>query len=226
MSIQHHISDELLLGYASGTLAEGWSIAVATHLALCPSCRRRLDFMEHAGGEMLEMACTDVADDTSWAAMKARLGQDKASTATATAAARIPAKPATAAGDLVIPEPLRSYLGGDLADLKWKALGRGAYHIRIPTGDRETSVRLLRIPAGKPVPEHSHGGRELTLVLKGSFQDGDALFKRGDLEEADESLQHQPVATPDEDCICLAVTDAPLKFRSYLMRLVQPVLGI
>jgi putative transcriptional regulator len=34
------------------------------------------------------------------------------------------------------------------------------------------------------------------------------------------------VATPEEDCICLAVTDAPLKFRSWFMRLVQPVIGI
>lgn len=220
MSIQHHISDELLLAYAAGNLAEGWSIAIATHLALCPSCRRRLDFMEHAGGEMLEMACSEEADDTSWDAMKARLAGG------APLATREVAKPAATSGDIVIPEPLRSYLGGDLAELKWKALGRGAYHIRIPTGDRETSVRLLKIPAGKPVPEHSHGGRELTLVLKGSFQDGGSLFKRGDLEEADESMQHQPVATPDEDCICLAVTDAPLKFRSLLVRLVQPMLGI
>lgn len=220
MTIQHHVSDELLLSYAAGNLAEGWSIAIATHLALCPSCRRRLDFMEHAGGEMLEMACSEVADDLSWDAMKARLSGSTPS------AAREPARPAASAGDIIIPEPLRSYLGGDLSGLKWKALGRGAYHIRIPTSDRETSVRLLKIPAGKPVPEHSHGGRELTLVLKGSFQDGQSLFKRGDLEEADESMQHQPVATPDEDCICLAVTDAPLKFRSLLVRLVQPMLGI
>ena len=34
------------------------------------------------------------------------------------------------------------------------------------------------------------------------------------------------VATPDEDCVCLAVTDAPLKFRSRLLRLIQPMLGI
>ncbi|MBV2185527.1 MAG: ChrR family anti-sigma-E factor [Rhizobium sp.] len=224
MTIQHHVSDELLLAYATGTLAEGWSIAVATHLALCPSCRRRLDFMEHAGGEMLEMACVEEADDTSWVAMKKRLTEARASSAGTTSGGA--AKSTAPAAEIVIPEPLRSYLGSDLADLKWKALGRGAYHIRIPTADRETSVRLLKIPAGKPVPEHSHGGRELTLVLKGSFRDGEAVFKRGDMEEADESLQHQPVATPDEDCICLAVTDAPLKFRSLLVRLVQPMLGI
>ncbi|MHA7969196.1 ChrR family anti-sigma-E factor [Rhizobium sp. CAU 1783] len=224
MTIQHHVSDELLLAYASGSLAEGWSIAVATHLALCPACRRRLDFMEHAGGEMLEMACDEVADDTSWDAMKARIEATKAADLEAD---RTKAPPRAAGGkDVVLPEPLRSYLGGDLAALKWKALGRGAYHIPIATADGESMVRLLKIPAGKPVPEHSHGGRELTLVLKGSFRDGDALFRRGDLEEADETLQHQPVATPDEDCVCLAVTDAPLKFRSRLLRLIQPMLGI
>ncbi len=78
--------------------------------------------------------------------------------------------------------------------MKWKPLGRGAYHIKIKTGDADTSVRLLRIPAGKPVPEHSHGGRELTLVLKGSFYDGQGRFARGDLEEADQDVEHQPIA--------------------------------
>ena len=96
----------------------------------------------------------------------------------------------------------------------------------IKTGDSETQVRLLKIPAGKPVPEHSHGGRELTLVLKGSFHDEVDHFGPGDLEEADGELTHQPIAGTGEDCICLAVTDAPLKFRSRLVRLVQPLFGI
>ena len=45
-------------------------------------------------------------------------------------------------------------------------------------------------------------------------------------EEADEDLTHQPIAGEGEDCICLAVTDAPLRFKSWIVRLVQPVLGI
>ncbi|NBB48125.1 transcriptional regulator [Rhizobium sp. CRIBSB] len=223
LHVQHHISDELLLDYATGNLAEGWSIAVATHLALCPACRDRLSFMEHTGGQLLE--ATEVTDKEvspadSWAAMKAKMA--------AQGSVRTPAAmPVAAPRDLpILPEPLRSYLGGDIDDLKWRALGRGAYHIPIKTGDKESQVRLLKIPAGKPVPEHSHGGRELTLVLKGAFTDGATVFKRGDIEEADETLTHQPVATPDDDCICLAVTDAPLKFKSLLVRLVQPVLGI
>ena len=41
MTIQHHLPDDLLLTYAAANLAEAWSLVVATHLSLCPECRRR-----------------------------------------------------------------------------------------------------------------------------------------------------------------------------------------
>lgn len=104
--------------------------------------------------------------------------------------------------------------------------GTRRYQILIDTGDRTTQTRLLRIPAGKPVPEHTHQGRELTLVLSGSFRDEVDHFGRGDIEEADGTLLHQPKADEDQDCICLAVTEAPLRFSSWIVRLVQPILKI
>jgi putative transcriptional regulator len=64
------------------------------------------------------------------------------------------------------------------------------------------------------------------LVLAGSFRDGDLLFGPGDVEDADGSILHTPTATPEADCICLAVTDAPLRFSSWLVRLIQPILKI
>ncbi|SIR06815.1 anti-ECFsigma factor, ChrR [Rhizobium sp. RU35A] len=227
MTINHHISDALLMDYASGNLSEGWSLAVATHLALCPGCRRRLDAMEGAAGALFDkLIAREPVTGSDWEKMKARIACEPGAV---TAVAEKPPvaaapKPARSAG--VIPEPLRSYLGGDVETLKWRALGRGAYQIRIETGDPETQVRLLKIPAGRPVPEHTHEGRELTLVLSGSFRDGNDLFARGDLEEADGDLLHTPTATDDEDCICLAVTEAPLKFSSWIVRLIQPVLKI
>ena len=220
MNVRHHMSDELLLDYASGSLAESWSLAVATHLALCPACRKRLAAMEMAGGALLsEIGPAEEVSDDQWRAMKARLRETPSPRPSATAATH-------ASTHSVLPEPLRSYAGGDVDTLKWKQLGPGAYHFPIKTRDGEAQVRLLRIPAGKPVPEHTHGGRELTVVLSGCFHDGEDTFHRGDFEEADEDLTHQPVAGEGQDCICLAVTDAPLKFKSWIVRLVQPVLGI
>lgn len=221
MNIKHHLSDELLSGYAAGTLAEGWSIAVATHLALCPACRSRLRHFEHIGGELLESAAPQEIRIDSWDAVKDRLADRHESQER-----RSPITASSIASPAILPEPLRSYVGGDLPDLKWKSLGRGAYQVPIETSDSETNVRLLRIPAGKPVPEHGHGGRELTLVLSGSFEDETGVFARGDIEEADADLIHQPIASPGGDCICLAVTDAPLKFQGWLMRMVQPLIGI
>lgn len=219
MTIRHHVNEDLLVAYAAGTLSEGWSLAVATHLAMCPQCRRQLDVAEAAGGALMAELAPASGPQDSWAQLRARvMAEGKPVPAPVPAAT---ARPQTA----TIPEPLRSYLGCDLEDLKWRNLGN-AKQILIKTGDHTTHARLLCIAAGKPVPEHSHGGRELTLVLKGSFHDEVDSFGPGDLEDADGDLTHQPVAGPEMDCICLAITDAPLRFSSRLMRFLQPVLGI
>jgi len=219
MRVNHKVSDELLLDYASGSLGESWSLAVSTHLALCPESRQRLEALEMTGGALLsDITPVDEVSEDQWQKIRKLLKAD---------ATTVSSPPAVQTHDgSVLPEPLRSYAGGDVNALKWKQLGPGAYHFPIRTRDGEANVRLLRIPAGKPVPEHTHGGRELTVVLSGYFKDGNDVFCRGDFEEADEDLTHQPIAGEGEDCICLAVTDAPLKFKSWLVRLVQPVLGI
>ena len=104
--------------------------------------------------------------------------------------------------------------------LPWSPLGGGIRQHLIETGD-ETRARLLYIPPGEDVPQHTHQGLELTLVLAGSFADGDEEFHVGDIEVADETVDHTPVSGPNGPCICLAVTDAPLVFRRWLPRMIQ-----
>lgn len=220
MSIKHHPSDELLMDYASGAAAEAWGLAIATHLALCPRCRRAVSDMETVGGGMLDAISPEPMADEALDAVLARLD----SAVEDVSAPRL--SPATGGSKPVLPQPLRDYVGGDVDELSWQRLGLGAYQLLIPTGNAGTSARLLRIPAGRPVPAHSHGGLELTLVLAGAFSDATGQYGKGDFQEADENIEHQPHAAPGEDCICLAVTDAPLRFKSIAARLVQPLLGI
>ena len=219
MSPHHHLSEDLLLDYAAGSLSEGWTIAVASHLALCTRCRSQFAQADLLGGTLLDAIAPELLATDAWTAMRGRLDGDPEP-------ANAPPLQVAAPGKPVLPMPLRAYVGGDIDTIRWRALGRGAAQMLLPTADPTTQVRLLRIPAGKPVPEHSHGGRELTLVLSGSFHDGEQLFGPGDIEDADGSILHTPTATPDADCICLAVTDAPLRFSSWLVRLIQPILKI
>ena len=79
---------------------------------------------------------------------------------------------------------------------------------------------------GRAVPDHGHGGLELTLVLQGSFHDASGAFKAGDVEVATEDVQHVPIAGEGMACICLAASDAPLRFRGWLPRLLQPMFRI
>lgn len=220
MTIHHHPTDDLLLAYAAGDLSEAWSLVIATHLALCPACRHAVRDGEEIGGVLIdELAPEHLSSD----ALEQTLAR-------VVAAEAMPAATSVRADDKgpvpLLPQPLRDYAGGDVGDLRWRRLGRGAYHIPLIKGGRGETARLLKIPAGGPVPAHGHNGLELTMVLCGSFSDASGRFARGDVETADADMVHQPIADPGEDCVCLAVTDAPLRFRSPLARLAQPFIGI
>ena len=125
----------------------------------------------------------------------------------------------------MFPAPLADYVGGGPEKVKWRAVGMGVKQAMLSTG-RGASARLLYIPGGQAVPDHGHRGMELTMVLQGAFRDETDRFGRGDVEIADASMQHTPIAEDGEVCICLAVTDAPLRFNAIIPRLAQPFLGI
>ena len=220
MTIKHHIGDDLVLAYASGELDEATSLLVATHMALCPQCRQALELAESIGGTMIEEEAEAEIADGELEAIFGRIENAKES------ATPPPVPEPARRRSYVLPQPLRDYVDGDVDGLRWRSLGGGVRHLPVDTGASRAKARLLYIPAGSKVPDHGHRGLELTLVLAGSFYDEGAWFRRGDVEEADATVEHQPVAGPEEACICLAVTDAPLRFRSLIPRLAQPFLGI
>jgi putative transcriptional regulator len=224
MTIKHHIGDDLVLAYASGELDEATSLLVATHMALCPQCRQALELAESIGGTLIEVEAEAEITDGELEAIFGRIEYTEDSATPAPVPA--PAPERARRGSYVLPQPLRDYADGDVDGLRWRSLGGGVRHLPIDTGASRAKARLLYIPAGSKVPDHGHRGLELTLVLAGSFYDEGAWFRRGDVEEADATVEHQPVAGPEEACICLAVTDAPLRFRSLIPRLAQPFLGI
>lgn len=223
MTIHHHPSDELLLDYASGALGEAWSLAVATHLSLCPGCRSTIDHLEAIGAGLLDAADPAPLSDKTFEMIMDRLENESEDLAdSAPPAPAVPVHP-SANG---LPQPLRRYAENDRGEIPWQRLGLGASQCLLTTSEDGVTARLLRIPAGRPVPEHTHGGLELTLVLSGAFSDSVGRYGAGDFQEADENLEHQPHAESGADCICLAVTDAPLRFKSLAARIVQPFLGI
>ncbi|MBK1634314.1 ChrR family anti-sigma-E factor [Rhodovulum adriaticum] len=218
MKIKHHLTDELLMAYAAGSLPEAFSLVVATHVSMCDECRARLAEYEAVGGAVLEDTGTPEMDAGSLEATLRLIGEMREAEEAETAA------PAPQASGL-FPQPLRDYVGGDLDAVEWRSVGGKVRQAVLPT-DKGAAARLLYIPAGAAMPDHGHSGMELTMVLQGAFEDADGYFGRGDVEVAGEEMEHTPVAAPGADCVCLVATDAPLKFSGFLPRMAQPFIGI
>lgn len=202
------------MSYAAGELPEAFNLVVATHVSLCDECRAQLASFEAVGGAMIETTAIAAMSEDSLAACMDRI--DGLSQATA----RRPLR-----GSGVFPAPLADYVGGGPEKVRWRNVGMGVKQAIIRTG-KDASARLLYIPGGQAVPDHGHRGLELTLVLQGAFRDDSDRFGPGDIEIADEAMQHTPVAEQGQVCICLAATDAPLRFNKLIPRLAQPFFGI
>ena len=50
---RHHPKNTTLAEFAAGTLDEGRSLVVASHLAMCGECRDYVSALEEVGGQML-----------------------------------------------------------------------------------------------------------------------------------------------------------------------------
>jgi len=212
-----HQSDEgLMLDYASGALGEALSLAMATHLSLSMKDAQEYQALNSVGGVMLDdIDCEPMHgdDDMGLDAVLARLDDEP-----------VTGKPVSfnSVTTDIIPAPLRDYIPADLNKLKWRKAGPGVEEYRIKTSEGDGRTALLRIEPGRAMPEHTHDGREITVVLDGSYADGAETFTRGDLQIADASDNHQPIADAREGCICLIVLDAPVKLTGRVGRLLNP----
>lgn len=214
MTIRHHLSDQMLLAYSAGDLPEAFNLVIATHVSMCDECRARLGAFDALGGAVIEEDFSAMSDGSLEACLMRIDGMPQAT-------ARAPRR-----GDGLFPAPLVDYVGGGLDSVRWRPLGLGAKQAILKMGESGASVRLLSIPGGAAMPDHGHSGLEMTLVLKGAFRDEKDRFGPGDIEIADDSLEHTPVAEEGEICICLAATQGPLRFNSLLPRLAQSIFRI
>ena len=208
--IIHHVPEAMMTAYAAGTLPRAYSVAVASHVSMCTKCRSALDAQNTVGGVVLE----DVAGIHVSEGLRDQVLLELERPA--------PVEP-TFVRSGIYPGPVMAELKGRA--IKWSRVGKGVCQDILSRDDSGT-VRLLKIPPGQAVPDHSHRGIEMTLVLKGSFSDETGRYGVGDIEIADEDLAHTPIADPECECICLAVTDAPLSFREFFPRLFQPMARI
>jgi putative transcriptional regulator len=228
MTLSHHPSDATLAAFAAGTLDEGRMLVVAAHLAACPSCRRAVRLLELTGGVLLDDVAPAEIAAGGLDRVLARLDAPDAVTESAPVR-RQPVdtaeRPADggAAADIrgLLPAHARLLAGYELGPWRWVGPGVWWRQVDAPTlpGGR---VFLLKAAAGTTLPDHTHTGTELTCVLTGAFRHEHGRFGPGDVDEADDEVDHSPVVEPGVECVCLVAMQGRLRLNGLIGRVLQP----
>ena len=213
---KYHPDLDLMTEYSAGTLPLAPSTCVSVHIGYCEHCQRLAGQLSDVGANLFEELEPLPVGDVQLDAVLARLDETP------------PLKYAsdTSRDSSAAPPILQRLMSGDFSDLTWKSIGTSLRISYLKTGDPDHELALYHIKAGGRIPEHGHRGNEMTLVLEGGFSDADGSYHKGDFLFRRPGEVHSPTALQSEDCICVAVLDAPLKFTNWKFRWMNPFLKL
>jgi putative transcriptional regulator len=213
---KYHPDLDLMTEYAAGTLPLAQSACMSVHIGFCEPCTRLAGQLCDLGAALFEDLEPVPVGDAQLDAVMARLDEEP------------PLKYGTGAtrDSSAAPAILQRLMAGNFADLTWKSIGKTLRISYLKSGDPDHELALYHIKAGGRIPEHGHRGNEMTLVLEGGFSDAEGSYHKGDFIFRRPGDVHSPTALQSEDCICVAVLDAPLKFTNWKFRWMNPFLKL
>lgn len=211
--ISLHPTQQQLVDFVEGNLAPAMSLVVAAHADMCVQCQRKMQLMQD---RIAELAFEKADDKIEFGAMLANITQ-------LPAADKIDFIPKKQKIELDgrqfnLPRPLQRYVDKTGS---WSHLLGNLWQAPVDLGPAG-KANFIYMEKGGKVPEHTHRGNELTLVIDGEFSDGLAMYDTGDFIVMDQSNTHAPHSEASEGCLVFSIVDAPLHFTSGIARLLNP----
>ena len=210
-----HPDLDLMTEYSAGSLPLAQAACISVHIGFCQHCQKLSRQLSEIGAALFEQLEPQSVGDAQLDIVLAKLDEEPPLVYTK----HSDEKNST-------PAILQRLMSGEFSDLIWKKIGSALRISYLKTGDPTHEFALYHIKAGGRIPEHTHRGSEMTLVLEGGFSDAQGSYHKGDFIFRRPGDVHAPTALQSEDCICLAVLDAPLKFTNWKFRWMNPFLKL
>lgn len=215
--IQFHPPEQSLSLYAQGELDPAMSLMLSAHLELCPQCRQRVANMEQQLAAELS-AITEGAMEQELDSMLEMIMQQSPETSIALEQPARQQQIQLGEKQFTLPRALQTYaehIG------PWGRLPGKIQRARIDALSN-SKLNFIYMDQDSSLPEHTHQGQEITLVLAGSFHDEASSYHPGDFVIQNKQHQHSPRTAANQDCLCLTLLDAPLHFTSGFASLLNP----
>ena len=205
----------MIADFASGAATPAVSLLMAAHLTQSPESRARLSAFEDTCGALLMEEPSEELSADCFASVMAMI-DDEPDQGSETPAR--PAVPKDAASPL--PAPVLDEIGMNFDEVPWKFKlpGVSVYDFDMSDGQK---VSLLRAKPGSSVPQHTHNGTELTLVMQGVLLDDGIEYRAGDVAVNTEDDDHRPRILGDELCYCMIVQQGDLHFTGRFSRILN-----
>ena len=220
--VKYHPDARFLTDFSAGTLPRAQALCVSAHLHYCAACRTRIRELTQLGSELFLLQHPAAPSASAFDRLLGKI-EVLPPQSTSDATPDYPQKSRPKREEL--PRAVAKLARGSLDNLSWKKIGRFFSYSRLPVSDAQHESSLLNIKAGSRVPHHKHVGDEITVILKGSFSDSEDKYGIGDFIVRTPGETHQPVASQNEDCLCLVSLDAPIVMSNWLLRLLMPLIN-
>lgn len=222
--IKHHPQFELIQRFVNGELSASLSAGIAIHAEMCPECQQQISQLtEQLSYASFEDEYLDgfIVDESDTVDNVGSLGFEQAIAAITQSNDIDIIKPKVEKSitfkDQVytLPSVLNNMILGKTANIG--KLSRA----RIQLDENEIHSSLLHIEPGGSVPEHTHNGFELTVLIAGDFSDDQGEYVPGDFIMLDKKHQHHPMS--EKGCLCFTVVNDSLHFTQGINKLLNPI---
>lgn len=224
--IKHHPTFELLKSFVDGELPASISAGIAIHADMCTICQQKIAQLTEQVAEssfefeetFLDRFIVDSTDDIeeiSTINFDQMIDDITASKALKEKVVKTEKRIEFNKQSYVIPAALHNMNFGKASHIG--KLSRA----RIQLDEDEIHTSLLHIQPNGGVPEHTHKGFELTLLLDGSFEDENGKYVKGDFIMLSGDHRHHPISP--EGCLCYTVANDALHFTQGINKLLNPI---
>ena len=213
--IKFHPSNEQLSNFAEGLLPATEALMVSAHCDMCKHCMSKIELYTDANAEL---AIPDDFDSSfcDFGGMLAEITSKESK-----AGIVVEAK-----NEIIDLDGKKFEIPRTLARFthsmgNWSHLVGKLWQAPIEIGG-DTVANFIYMEKGGGVPEHTHRGNEMTLVINGEFSDGIAEYDTGDFMMMTGDHVHTPSTNAEEGCLVFSIVDKPLYFTSGWARLINP----
>lgn len=211
--INLHPTNHQLQAYAEGNTDPAMSLVISAHVDMCSHCREKVAMLQDNLSDEA-FASTEQSDqfDTMLADILALPKAEEPLRIKPSASIELDGR------HFALPRALQRYVNKTGS---WSKLLGNLWQAPVDMGPIG-KAHFIYMEKGGRVPEHTHRGSELTLVLDGEFSDGLNHYDTGDFILMNEHNTHTPFSDAEEGCLVFSIVDKPLHFTSGVARLLNP----